>query len=292
MELYQLQTFVKVALTGNVTDAALQLNTSQPAASAHIKSLEKEVGFSLFYRTPKGMTLTERGSKLLEEAQRILFSIDEFYKKAQDMRKDSVEIIRIGLHTDGRILQMEKMIGELSAHLPDTEFHFVNTRSEDFMQDLTSLKINAGFYYGNMANSHVHSIKLHSFKMVLAYPNSWDTPDKELSLEDFAERPWIWTTQGCPFYKQSMEYFLHRNMTPQTIMYVDDETLIGNLVQQGMGCSLLAEPIAKQFAKDNRLSIWEEIDLHIDLHFGFPKDKKSDPVLREIASVLKEIWVL
>lgn len=285
-----MQTFVRVALTGNLTDAALQLNISQPAASAHIKSLEKITGFPLFYRNPKGMTLTERGTKLLEEAQRILVSIDEFYKKAQDLRKGSVETIRIGLNTEGQILQVDKMIRHLAGRLPEVELHFVNTRSEDFLQDLTALKINAGFLYGKVADPQIHSVKLYACPMVVVYPNSWDGPDRELVLEDFAEKSWIWTTQGCPFHQQAMDYFLERDMIPKTIMYVDNEALIGNLVQQEMGCSLLAEPIAMQFVKDNKLKVWKGIDLHVDLRFGFPKDRKRDPVMLEIVSMLQEIW--
>lgn len=290
MELYQLQTFVKVARTGNLTDAALQLNISQPAANAHIKALEKITGFPLFYRNPKGMTLTERGTKLLEEAQRILFSIDDFYKKAQELRQDSVETIRIGLNTDGSLLQMDKIIRQMSERLPEVEPHFVNTRSEDFLQDVAALKINAGFYYGTMTDPQIHSVMLHSCPMVVVYPNSWDVPGEELDLKAFEEKSWIWTTQGCPFHQQAMDYFLERDMVPKTIVYVDNETLIGNLVQQEMGCSLLAEPIAMQFVKENKLKVWKGIDLSVDLNFGFPKDRKRDPVMNEIVSLLQEIW--
>jgi len=63
MELYQLKTFVTVAEEGHLTRAAERLFTSQPAISAHIKSLEEELGVTLFHRTPKGMQLTTEGEK-------------------------------------------------------------------------------------------------------------------------------------------------------------------------------------------------------------------------------------
>nr|WP_145401796.1 LysR family transcriptional regulator [Paenibacillus xylanexedens] len=290
MELYQLKTFIEIARTGNLTEAAAHLNTSQPAASAHIKALEKEVGFPLFYRTSKGMTITEKGSKILLEAQKILTSLDDFYLKASDLKAES-DTIRIGLNTNGQLLRIEKLISFISKCLPQVELHFIDTKSEDFTQDLTSAKISAGFYYGNVVHPSVYSIKLHSFKMVVVYPNSWDVPPKKrLSLEYFAEKPWIWTTQGCPFYKQSIDYFLKQDMVPQKIMYVDDESLIGKLVQGEIGCSLLAEPIAMRFANENMLQIWEGIDLNIDLHFGYLKDKKSDAVFLEIGSIVDRIW--
>ncbi len=42
MELYQLKTFVTVADEGHLTRASERLHASQPAVSAHIKSLEEE----------------------------------------------------------------------------------------------------------------------------------------------------------------------------------------------------------------------------------------------------------
>jgi DNA-binding transcriptional LysR family regulator len=290
LELYQLKTFIVVARTGNLTEAAAQLNTSQPAASAHLKALEKEVGFPLFYRTSKGMTLTEKGSNMLLEAQKILASIDDFYHVASVLQADSIETIRIGLNTDGKLLQTEKLIESLSASLPQVELHFINIKSEDFTRELINSKISAGFYYGNVALPSIHTIKLNSFRMVVVYPNTWNVPKNGLSLEYFAENSWIWTTQGCPFYRQSIDYFLERDIVPHRIMYIDDESLIGNLVQGEVGCSLLPEPIAMRFAKENMLQVWKGIDLHVDLNFGYSKDKKSDPVFREIGSIVNGMW--
>ncbi|SGZ10696.1 Probable transcriptional regulator, LysR family [Moritella viscosa] len=42
MEFYHLRSFVAVAQTGNLTQAAKRLYTTPPAISAHIKTLEEE----------------------------------------------------------------------------------------------------------------------------------------------------------------------------------------------------------------------------------------------------------
>ncbi|WP_379129680.1 LysR family transcriptional regulator [Paenibacillus sp. sgz500958] len=290
MELYQLKTFMQIAQTGNLTEAAAQLNTSQPAASAHLKTLESEVGFILFHRTSKGMILTDKGAKLLPLAQKVISSMDEFHHAASELAGTAIDNIRIGLNTDGQLLQVGTLIESISERLPQVELHFINTKSEDFIPDVTSSKINAGYYYGNAAHPSIQSIKLHSFRMAVVFPGSWDIPEQGLSLGFFADKPWIWTTQGCPFYSQSIEYFVGQDIIPRKIMYVDDEALIGKLVQDEVGCSLLAEPVAMRFARDNMLQIWQGIDLYIDLYFGYPKDQKSDPVLSEIASIVEGMW--
>ena len=69
MEFYHLRSFVAVAQTGNLTQAAKRLYTTPPAISAHIKSLEDELSTPLFIRSSKGMALTDKGQLLLKKAQ-------------------------------------------------------------------------------------------------------------------------------------------------------------------------------------------------------------------------------
>ncbi|MGF7031644.1 DNA-binding transcriptional LysR family regulator [Paenibacillus mucilaginosus] len=290
MELYQLKTFLEIARRGSLTEAAARLNTSQPAASAHIKALEKEVGFSLFHRTSKGMALTEKGAELLQEARNIFDSVDHFYAKANLLKGDPGAPVRIGLNTHAQLLRVEDLIRLASESIAQAELHFIESKSEDFLENLGASRIHAGFYYGFGTHPSVYAIPVASFPMVVVYPKGWEVPETGLSLAYFAERPWIWTTPGCPFYRQSIDYFLQRDLVPGRIMYVDDESLIGDLVHSGIGCSLLAEPVAMRFVRDNKLRSWDGLDLQIDLHFGYLKEKRNDPVLREIGSIVDRMW--
>lgn len=76
MSLAQIETFVTVAETGNLTRASERLRIAQPALSRQIRSLEDELGASLFARTPRGMRLLPDGLRFLEHARRILAEID------------------------------------------------------------------------------------------------------------------------------------------------------------------------------------------------------------------------
>ncbi|MFC4099381.1 LysR family transcriptional regulator [Paenibacillus xanthanilyticus] len=290
MELYQLKTFREVASTGNLTEAAARLSLSQPAASAHLKALEQEVGFQLFYRTPKGMTLTPKGAKLAAESNRIIDAMEHFRQIANELRHNPAERIRIGLNTDGSLLRIQDVVEALSARLPQVEIHFLETKSENFVADLDNSVIEAGFFYGEVRDPSIYSIKLRAFPMAVVYPNGWTIPEEESAMAFFAGKPWIWTTQGCPFYQRSIDYFAREGVFPRRVMYVDDEFLIGELVQKELGCSLLAEPIARQFAEANKLKMWNGLDLAINLHFGMAKDTMSDPIRQALASIVAGVW--
>ncbi|MDD5922701.1 MAG: LysR family transcriptional regulator [Eubacteriales bacterium] len=72
MELKQINFFVTAAETGSFGKAAAKLYTSQPNISKVIRSLEKELGYKLFERTPRGLVLTEKGQSIYHYAKNIL----------------------------------------------------------------------------------------------------------------------------------------------------------------------------------------------------------------------------
>tara|TARA_R110002020_G_C16320147_1_gene774717 strand:- start:1467 stop:2342 length:876 start_codon:yes stop_codon:yes gene_type:complete len=62
--------FSLAAETGNVTRAGQVLNISQSSVSYHIKKLESDLGYRLFHRGKKGLTLTEEGAELARHVAR------------------------------------------------------------------------------------------------------------------------------------------------------------------------------------------------------------------------------
>lgn len=76
MVFQQLRYFVTVAECGSINRAAERLFISQQSLRASINSLEEKLGFALFYRSSKGMRLTEAGRAVLEDSREILSVAD------------------------------------------------------------------------------------------------------------------------------------------------------------------------------------------------------------------------
>jgi DNA-binding transcriptional LysR family regulator len=83
MNLEQLRLFACVAEYGSLTKAAVALDSQQSVVSRQLSSLEAEFGGRLFYRTGRGVSLTELGTTLLPRAQRLLRDIEDL---AEDMK--------------------------------------------------------------------------------------------------------------------------------------------------------------------------------------------------------------
>ena len=97
MELYQIQQFLAVARLENISKAAEEIHTSQPALSRTMKMLEEELEVPLFTRTKNTITLNEYGRvaekharRVCEEAERLKSSVQDLYKKLHSMTIASV----------------------------------------------------------------------------------------------------------------------------------------------------------------------------------------------------------
>lgn len=98
--LKQLQYFVAAASTASVSRASLQLNVSQPAVSAAIHHLERELDAQLFIRHhAKGLSLTPTGRRLMDEAREILSRAEQLQNPQQGRGGELHGEIEVGFFT-------------------------------------------------------------------------------------------------------------------------------------------------------------------------------------------------
>lgn len=85
MNVLYLKYAYEIAKTGSISKAAENLFIAQPNLSRALKDLECSLGITIFIRTPKGMTLTPDGEKLLQYCKSPLSQLDN----VEDMFKNS-----------------------------------------------------------------------------------------------------------------------------------------------------------------------------------------------------------
>ena len=92
-----LRTFVVAAETESFSAAGNRLGLTQSAVSTQIRRLEDELGYALFTRTGKSVTLSDEGADVLEQAARILESFEGAEKRGQPILG---EIVGFGATSD------------------------------------------------------------------------------------------------------------------------------------------------------------------------------------------------
>ena len=81
MTFVQLKYILTIAETKSLNKAAEQLYVSQPSLTNALKELEKEVGITIFFRTGRGVTLTNDGVEFLAYARELYREYEQLLQR-------------------------------------------------------------------------------------------------------------------------------------------------------------------------------------------------------------------
>jgi len=87
-----LRYFLAVARESSFSRAAISLNISQPALSAQIRELERILGFQLFQRSSRNVSLTREGRLFLQDARRMVAQASRLTRAAEEIRRSDLRI--------------------------------------------------------------------------------------------------------------------------------------------------------------------------------------------------------
>src|SRR5262249_11029577 len=97
MDVHQLRVFQAAVKGGGFTRAGEELHISQSTVSQHIRLLEQELGCSLFLRVGKRVRVTEAGTGLPENAERIFRGMKNAEMALREMNELRRGIVRLGV---------------------------------------------------------------------------------------------------------------------------------------------------------------------------------------------------
>lgn len=97
MESKSLRYFCAVVNYGSFTGAADALSIAQPAISMSIKRLEEELGFSVFHRFERQISLTDEGRRLYDYAKPIIQSLGDVQQAMEELKDLSNGLVRVGM---------------------------------------------------------------------------------------------------------------------------------------------------------------------------------------------------
>ncbi|WP_044874468.1 LysR family transcriptional regulator [Pseudomonas sp. LFM046] len=87
--------FVTVARARSFTRAAASMRTTQPALSLAVRELEERLGVELLARSPRGVSPTEAGQRLLDRLAPEFDEIENELQSLRELREEAVGTIRI-----------------------------------------------------------------------------------------------------------------------------------------------------------------------------------------------------
>ncbi len=155
MNLKQLEYFVEVANSGNISVAGKKLHMSQPPLSRQIQLLEEEIGTDLLIRGNKGIRLTEAGSIFYEKAISILRETQDLQAVMDEAKSGLQGTIRIGICYSTFPIIMEKMKLFLTSN-PNVRYNLIHAPVSTLADGLYNGEIDMLF----LRNCHLNNSDL------------------------------------------------------------------------------------------------------------------------------------
>lgn len=138
MNSQQIKSFLSVALCRNFTLAAEQLYLSQSVVSYHIRSLEKEIGFSLFDRNTHGVALTAAGMVFYKAMAGIETQYEDALGKARQIARGVPDKLNICFGTPTSPTMIGQIVNRLYRMLSLEEIGLSKRGYDDVLQPLLS----------------------------------------------------------------------------------------------------------------------------------------------------------
>ena len=118
LDIQKIETFLAAAENLSLSETAKQLHLSQPAISHQIKSLEQELGVTLFVRSNTGLQLTEAARLMLPWARRLLHDTNDLKEMMSSLQDDIVGELRIACSTTAGKYILPQMAARFSQQYP------------------------------------------------------------------------------------------------------------------------------------------------------------------------------
>ena len=242
--LKQIRYFLTVADLGSLTQAAAALFVAQPALSRQIAHLEEELGFVLFAREARGVSLTPAG----EVYRRRVGAVDQLLAAAAEeggqLARGEAGVLRL-LHSSSIPADsLLPAIQQFLATCPGARIELDRISSEQQISELAGGKADLGIVRLPLLrqSSAVHLTELPAERLWVALPINHPLAGRStLLLDDLRHEAFVSAVhrERGGLARRVTELCLHRGFVPQTARVVSRKTSMLNLVSAGLGLAVV-----------------------------------------------------
>lgn len=144
MNLKSLKAFVEVAQRGHFGKAASHLGMTQSGLSQLVKTLEKQVGAQLMYRTTRSASLTEAGEVFLRNARELIDSHHLADQRMAHFLHGEVGTVRLGFVASAALGIIPRMAARLQQVAPGIKLSLREMTSDEQIPRLKAGEIDVG----------------------------------------------------------------------------------------------------------------------------------------------------
>lgn len=240
--------FYYVGKHKNITKAAAELYSSQPAVSRAIQNLEQELGCRLFVRNKSGVEFTHEGLILYEYA-RIAYT--QLFKAEDEVsRSVSTEggTIYIGTTITALYGYLFEILNDFREKHPKVKFKITTGSSDRTIEKLKNGIVDLSFVTTPFKSEGNFSIlKLNGFNDILIAGNRYSQlKNTTMTLEDLSAYPLICLKEGMQLREFIDDIFAENNLPFTPEIEPDSAQLIVQMVRHNLGLGFVPQSLADE----------------------------------------------
>jgi len=240
---HQLQTFLAVARSGNLTKVARELNATQPTVSLQLSSLRKSLGIPLFERPGGRFRLTPAGERLKRYAEEALEALREVQQDIALLKGSLTGSLAVGITFFAVSRFLPRALPRFRALFPGVDLHVHIDRPEALFGELLANTLDISCYLNvrTPAGLTVESLNHEEF-VIIASPKHPLAGRRRISAAELSEQPFVITTVSA--FRELIEAKLRAvGVTPRVVTEGRNYDAVNELVDRNVGYTMHLKPV-------------------------------------------------
>jgi DNA-binding transcriptional LysR family regulator len=234
ISLYQLRTFLEVAATGSVREAAERLVVSQPAVSSALASLHKDLQIPLVERSGRGIVITAAGREVEREGRRLFALLDEMERRASAAAAAASRRIRLAVVTTAAEQLLPPMLMGFRAHHAGLDVVVDVANRSRVWERLEHWEADLAIAGRTPSGRGFRTLATRPNELVVVAPS-----DLHVDVTALGEATWLLREAGSGTRDATQEFFAQLGISPPRLT-IGSNAAIRECVRAGLGLSLLS----------------------------------------------------
>ena len=285
MDIHDLTVFAAAARHGSVTKAGQSLSTVQSNVTTRIRLLETELNVRLFHRNHRGITLTQKGQRLLPYAQQML-SLVEHAKAAVSDTREVGGTLHIGALQSTATARLPDVLKTYAARHSHVDISVETGTSVDLIAKVLESKLDGAFVSGIEDHPSLDVVTSYVEELVIITPAAFRSVKSYLKQSALAKT--LVFKIGC-HYRQRLEQYLGAEgvgmLSPMDFGTIDG--IIG-CVAAGLGISLLPRSVVERSSRRKEIAMHQLPKAHryVETQFVTHKAQVQSLALTRLIDVI------
>ena len=290
MTITQVQYVLEIARCGSLSRAAETLYISQPALSAQLRALERELNCAIFQRNAKGVVLTEAGKKFCAAAEGAVREWNTLQRSCAELREPMSATVRIGFDLRAQANGLIKPVMDFLSRRPDTNVSLITDMDRSPLDALEEKRMDVSICRLPPPQMQKHRERFHIVPLlterqcILMPPDDPQSGAKELPFAFLGGKSVVCGPVGSVDDMEMKLVCELYGLKAARVLRSDDIGTVMALIRGAHGYALGPPSIARRFSL---AAVPLQPETQIDLNLICRREDRGNELFRQIEQVLR-----